>query len=109
MGAWQIIGRVDYLDLDTAKLIDAPTTTFATGTQSLAAATARQARGGKQTGYLLGLTWIPTDYVRVLVNYIHSEVKGGPLAAAAEPTSTSPVNARGYSTDAFAVRAQFDF
>lgn len=109
MGAWQIIGRVDYLDLDTAKLINAPTTSFATGTQSLAAVNARQARGGKQTGYLLGLTWIPTDYVRVLVNYIHSEVKGGPLAAAAEPTSTSPVNARGYSTDAIAVRAQFDF
>lgn len=109
MGAFQIIGRLDYLDLADTKLISAPTTTFATGAQSLASASSRQARGGKQTGYLLGLTWIPTDYVRFLFNYIHSEVRGGPFAAAAEPTSAEPVNARGYSTDAFAVRAQFDF
>ncbi len=109
MGALQINARVDYLDLETAKLINAPTTSFATGAQTLASAAARQARGGKQTGYLLGLTWIPTDYVRFLVNYIHSEVRGGPFAAAADPTSTEPVNSRGYATDAFAVRAQFDF
>lgn len=109
MGAVQIIGRLDYLDLTTAKLINAPTTTFATGAQTLASTASRQARGGTQTGYLLGLTWMPTDYVRFLFNYIHSEVRGGPLAAAADPTSTDPVNARGYSTDAFAVRAQFDF
>jgi phosphate-selective porin OprO/OprP len=112
-GAFQVTGRLDYLDLDDAKLIDAPTTTFATGATSLnvtpAGLATRQARGGKQVGYLLGLTWIPTDYVRFLVNYIHTDVKGGPFAAAADPTSINPVNRRGYTTDAFAVRAQLDF
>jgi phosphate-selective porin OprO and OprP len=109
MGAFQIIGRFDYLDLDDAKLIAAPTNNFATGATSLASVTSREARGGKQMGYLLGLTWIPTDYVRFLANYIHSEVRGGPFALAADPTSTDPVNQRGYSTDAFALRAQIDF
>lgn len=109
MGAFQILGRFDYLDLDDAKLIAAPTNTFATGANTLAGAASREARGGKQAGYLLGLTWMTTDYVRFLVNYIHTEVKGGPLAAAANPTSTAAVNKRGYSTDAVAVRAQFDF
>ena len=109
MGAFQIIGRFDYLDLDDTRLIAAPTTTFASGTTSLAAVNARQARGGKQMGYLAGLTWIPTDYVRFLANYIHTEVRGGPFSLAADPTSTDPVNQRGYSTDAFALRAQIDF
>ncbi len=112
-GAFQITGRFDYLDLDDDKLINAPTNTFATGASSLnttaAGIAGRQARGGTQTGYLLGLTWIPTDYVRFLFNYIHTEVKGGSFAAAADPTSTDPVNKRGYNTDAFAVRAQLDF
>ena len=108
-GAIQLIGRVDYLDLDSGKLKNAVTNNFANGTTTLASAASRQARGGKQTGYLLGLTWIPTDYVRFLVNYIHSEVKGGPFAAAANPQSTDPVDQRGYNTDAVAVRAQIDF
>jgi phosphate-selective porin OprO and OprP len=108
-GALQLTGRFDYLDLDDSKLINGTTTNFATGAQTLATAASRQARGGKQTGYLLGLTWIPTDYVRFLANYIHTEVKGGTFAAGAEPLSNDPINQRGYSTDAFAVRAQIDF
>jgi phosphate-selective porin OprO and OprP len=112
-GAFQVTGRLDYLDLDDADLIGGATTTFATGATSLnvtpAGLAGRQARGGKQVGYLLGLTWIPTDYVRFLFNYIHTDVKGGPFAAGAEPTSTAAVNQRGYTTDSFAVRAQLDF
>jgi phosphate-selective porin OprO/OprP len=104
-----VTGRVDYLDLNDAKLIAAPTTTFATGATTLASASSRQARGGTQLGYLLGVTWIPTDYVRFLVNYIHTEVQGGPFAAVAQPTSTKPVNERSYTTDSVAVRAQIDF
>ncbi len=113
MGAFQIIGRFDYLDLDDSKLINATTNTFATGVNSLASLASRQARGGKQIGYLLGLTWIPTDYVRFLANYIHTSVKGGPFAAAVNPALTdlvaNPINQRKYSTDAFALRAQVDF
>ena len=109
MGAFQILGRFDYLDLNDAKLINAPSNTFATGATILPSAATREARGGTQMGFLAGLTWIPTDYVRFLFNYIHTEVKGGPFAAAANPTSTDPVNERKYSTDSFAIRAQVDF
>jgi phosphate-selective porin OprO and OprP len=108
-GAFQLIGRFDYLDLDDSKLIDGPTNNFATGVQTLAAAGTRQARGGTQTGYLLGLTWIPMDYVRFMANYIHTNIKGGPFAAAAQPLTTDPVNQRSFSTNSFALRAQIDF
>jgi phosphate-selective porin OprO and OprP len=108
-GAFQLTGRFDYLDLDSEKIKNGVTNNFATGATTLASINARQARGGKQTGYLLGLTWIPTDYVRFLVNYIHTEVEGGPFAAAANPTSTKSVDQRKFSTDAVAVRAQVDF
>lgn len=108
-GAVQLIGRLDYLDLDTAKLKNGLTNNFTTGATSLAAINTRLGRGGKQTGYLFGLTWIPTDYVRFLVNYIHTEVEGGPFAAAFKPLSTKPVDQRTYSVDGFAIRAQFDF
>lgn len=106
MGAFQIIGRVDYLDLNDNKLQNGFSNNFTTG---VATASSSLSRGGSQTGYLLGLTWIPTDYVRFLLNYIHTEVEGGPKAASVKPTSTDPVNKRSYSTDAVALRAQFDF
>ena len=108
-GAFQLLGRIDYLDLDTAKLKNAATNNFATGVPTLAALNTRLGRGGKQTGYLFGLTWIPVDYVRFLANYIHTEVEGGPLAATVKPLSTDPVDKRKYSTDAFAIRASIDF
>lgn len=108
-GAVQLIGRVDYLDLDSAKLKNGLTNNFTNGVTTLAALNTRLGRGGKQTGYLFGVTWIPTDYVRFLLNYIHTEVEGGPFAAAVKPLSTKPVDQRTYSTDGFAIRAQFDF
>jgi phosphate-selective porin OprO and OprP len=108
-GAFQLIGRVDYLDLDSNKLKSGLTNNFATGVTSLATDAVRLARGGKQTGYLAGLTWIPTDYVRFLLNYIHTEVQGGPLAAGTVPISSRTVDRRRFSTDAVALRAQIDF
>ncbi|MBB4642526.1 OprO/OprP family phosphate-selective porin [Rhizorhapis suberifaciens] len=107
MGAFQIIGRVDYLDLQDSKLQNGCTNDFTTG--ACAPLSAGLSKGGSQTGYLAGLTWMPTDYVRFLVNYIHTEVEGGPFAATVKPTSTAPVDGRKYSSDAVAVRAQFDF
>lgn len=109
IGAFQLTGRFDYLNLNSDKLKNAVTTTFATGATTLASAASRLARGGTQTGYLLGLTWIPQDNLRFLLNYIHTDVQGGPLAATANPTSADPIDQRSYSTDAFAVRASFDF
>lgn len=108
-GAFQITGRFDYLSLNSPKLKNAVTSNFATGATSLASTASRLARGGTQTGYLLGLTWIPQDNLRFLINYIHTEVEGGPLAATVLPTSTAPVDQRSYSTDAIAVRASIDF
>ncbi len=108
-GAFQIIGRIDYLDLDSARLKNGRTNMFATGVSTLEDVSVRLGRGGKQTGYLAGLIWIPTDYVRFLVNYIHTEIEGGPLAATTLPLSTRPVDKRRFSTDALAVRAQLDF
>lgn len=109
MGAFQIIGRFDYLDLEDSKLQTGCTNNFATGACPAVAAATRLGKGGTQTGYLAGLTWIPTDYVRFLLNYIHTEVEGGPSAATVKPTSTAPINDRKYSSDAIALRAQFDF
>jgi phosphate-selective porin OprO and OprP len=108
-GALQIAGRFDYLDLDTGALKTAPTNNFATGVSSLAALNARLGRGGTQTGYLVALNWYPIDYVRLMLNYIHVDVQGGPLAAIVKPLSTTAIDKRSYSTDAVALRAQVEF
>jgi phosphate-selective porin OprO and OprP len=108
-GAIQLAARYDYLDLTTDKLIQGRTNNFANGTSTLGTVNSRLARGGTQTGYLLGLNWYPMDYVRFMFNYIHTKVEGGPLAATVKPLSTTPIDQRSYSTDGFAIRAQVDF
>lgn len=108
-GAFQLAARLDYLDLDDDALKTAATTNFATGATSLAALDTRLGRGGTQTGYLIGLNWYPIDYVRLMLNYIHIEVEGGPLVAQIKPLSAVPVDDRSYSTDAVALRAQVEF
>src|SRR3546814_2664129 len=59
MGEIQGIARVDYLDLNE---------------------TDDGVLGGKQTAYQLGLTWIPVDYVRFLLNYSRLELKDAAIA-----------------------------
>lgn len=108
-GALQLNGRVDYLDLDSNKLKNGLTNNFVTGATSLASTNSRLGRGGTQLGYLAGLVWIPEDYFRVLLNYAHAEVEGGPQAATVEPTSTKPVDKRKYGVDVVAARVQVDF
>ncbi len=108
-GALQLNGRVDYLDLDDSALKNAVTNNFATGATSLASTTSRLGRGGKQLGFLAGLVWIPEDYFRVLLNYAHSEVTGGPQAAIVKPTSSKDVDERKYGVDTVAARVQVDF
>ena len=108
IGAVQVIGRVDYLDLDSGKLRGGCTNNFVTGLSCTTAA-AQAGKGGKQLGFLAGLTWIPEDYFRVLVNYSHAEITGGPFAAIVEPTSSEPVNDRKYSNDTVQARFQVDF
>jgi hypothetical protein len=44
-----------------------------------------------------------------MVNYGRISVEGGPLAAAVEPLSSDPVDARSYNVDLLAARMQIDF
>jgi len=107
-GAFQVIGRLDYLDLDSSKLHEAFNNNFADGTF---AASNNFTRGGTQLGLLAGLTWIPEDYIRVLLNYSHSFIQGGPFADEVEGVSTSNPDAADekYGVDAVQMRFQIDF
>ena len=108
-GAFQINGRVDYLDLDSSKLKNALTANYTTGIPTLASTNSRLGRGGKQLGLLGSLVWIPEDYFRVYLQYSHAEVEGGPSAATVDPTSSKAVDKRKYGVDVIMTRAQIDF
>src|SRR5688572_7328114 len=84
-GALQLNARIDYLDLDSKKLRNGFTNNFATGASP---ASVGLGRGGTQLGYLAGLIWIPEDYFRVLLNFAHAEIEGGPQAAIVKPDSS---------------------
>lgn len=105
-GALQVNARLDYLDLDSSKLKTGFTNNFLTG---VATPSIGLGRGGKQTGYLAGLIWIPEDYFRILLNYAHARIEGGPQAATVKPTSTDPIDKRKYGVDTVAARVQVDF
>ena len=108
MGAFQINGRVDYLDVDTRKLHEAFSNNFATG---VFAASNNYTRGGKQVGLQAGLTWIPEDYLRVLLNYSHAFVTGGPFADEVSELATSnpDIADEDYGVDVVQARFQIDF
>lgn len=109
LGAFQIAGRFEYLDLDSNALKNGATNNFATGTSSLATLNTRLGRGGKQSSYLFGVNWYPIDYVRFMFNYGRVQVKGGPMAAIVDPLSTLPVDKRDYAVDVVAARMQLEF
>lgn len=98
-GGFQVVGRLDYLDLKD-RVGGANT-----GTQVINGIL----NGGQQTGYMLALNWWPIDYVRFTAQYIHTEVEGGPRAGLVNPLSTRAIYDRKYSTDGAVVRAQIDF
>ena len=77
IGALQLNARYDFLDLSDGVVM-----------------------GGRQQIAGLGLTWIPTDYVRFLADYGHIWIDDAAVAAGAD---------RNYSADAVGVRAQIDF
>lgn len=78
MGALQVNFRYDYLDLN-----DGPIT------------------GGKQSGYLASLIWIPQDYVRFMLNYGYLDYQDAAIPAAGGD--------RNYGVNVIAARAQVDF
>ncbi len=100
-GGFQLVGRIDYLNLTNYVGASTPTSSLVTnGTLN----------GGSQLGYLVALNWWPTDYVRFTGQFIRSDITGGPSAAAVDPTSLlTPVYDRNYSVNAFVMRAQLDF
>jgi phosphate-selective porin OprO/OprP len=108
MGAFQVIGRVDYLDLDSNKLTNGCTNNFTTGVCN---GSVNFTKGGKQLGLQLGLTWIPEDYLRVLLNYSHAEITGGPFADDLSGLSSSnpDVADEDYGVDVVQARFQVDF
>lgn len=108
-GAWLIAVRYDWLDLAHAALTSAATTDFTTGNTALAGANSRLGRGGSQQSVTLALNWQPVDYVRVMLDWNHGMIEGGPLAAIARPASADPINQRSYSVDTVAARMQIDF
>ena len=78
IGAFQINLRYDRLDLNSGAVV-----------------------GGTQDGFQASLIWIPTDYVRFLLNYGHLSYEDATLVAAG--------GRRDYGVDVVAARAQIDF
>jgi len=108
-GAFQLALRYEHVDLDDEGLRGGLTNNFTTGTTSLAGTSARPGRGGKQSSILLGLNWLPSDYVRIMVDYGRIGVTGGPLASQVKPLSLLPENERKYRLDVIQTRFQIDF
>lgn len=77
IGAVQLNVRYDFLDLSDAAIL-----------------------GGKQKTAGASLLWMPTDYVRFILNYGHLWIDQAAVAAAGD---------RSYTADAIGMRAQFDF
>jgi phosphate-selective porin OprO/OprP len=77
IGAVQLNARYDWLDLNDAGII-----------------------GGRQQIAAVSMLWIPTDYVRFILNYGHLWLNDAAVAAG---------TSRDYSADSIGVRAQFDF
>jgi phosphate-selective porin OprO and OprP len=120
-GAFQINGRIDYLDLSdrvSDKAVLAATQFTAADGSGLV-----YVNGGKQTAYQLSLIWNPMDYVRFMAQYSHLNVKGGPrvsVDSVAVPTASNQLGIfpfgtsesildRDFNSDVFTMRAQIDF
>lgn len=96
-GAFQINGRVDYLNLSDD--VDG---------SSVSLAAPFYVNGGKQVAYQLSGIWNPTDYVRFMAQYSHINVTGGPRNSLSDDL-TDAVNKRKIDSDVFSMRAQIDF
>ncbi len=96
-GALQINGRIDYTDLRD-KVASGATVV---GTNYV--------NGGRSIGYESSLIWLPTDYVKFMLQYAHSDITGGPAAVAPFASTAKAIQDRSYGVDAVTMRAQLDF
>jgi phosphate-selective porin OprO and OprP len=124
-GAFQINGRVDYIDLSDS--LGGAVVAPPAGSSYSLGSNSTFVNGGKQTGLLASLIWNPTDYVRFMAQYSHAHVVGGPRATvstAGNPSAVPPVppqlgmfpvgtttapDERKYNVSVFTMRAQVDF
>ena len=77
LGAFQVNARYDWLDLSDGVVV-----------------------GGRQQVAGASLLWVPTDYLRFIVNYGHLWIDDAAVAAGAD---------RKYTADSIGMRAQIDF
>jgi len=99
-GAFQVNGRVDYVDLSD-RVDDAPTT-------GLAFSAPYYVNGGKQLGLQASVIWNPVDWVRFMAQLGHLEVTGGPKALGlVDPLK--PANKRNFGVKSLSARAQVEF
>jgi phosphate-selective porin OprO and OprP len=106
-GAWQVVARVDYLNLSDDVSNGATTGTCAAGGLC-------QVNGGKQIGYIAGINWYPTDYVRFMLNAHYIDVSSVNLVAGTSGgtigTAIGTTKAAGsLDTTLFSFRTAFDF
>ncbi len=97
-GAVQLNGRIDYTDLQQG-----------VGTGAITPSSLNFVNGGKQLGIEASLIWLPNDYVKLMAQYAHINVSGGPAATAAISTVQPLFYNNKYSSDALTMRAQLDF
>ena len=97
IGAIQLVGRVDYLDL--SDIVGGTAPGVVNGVLN----------GGIQTGYQVALNWYPTDFLRFTAQYSRVEIEGGPNSGQVVPNSTRALFDRKFGTDAVVFRAQIEF
>ena len=83
MGAWEIAGRFSHLDLNDKSI-----------------------EGGTITDYTAGVNWYVNPYVKLVLNYIHSDSTYSGVGGA-PPVAGAP--SRRNQTDMIAARCQMDF
>jgi phosphate-selective porin OprO and OprP len=83
-GAWEIAGRIDYVDLND---------NYNTAAGAVA--------GGQQTNFTVGVNWYVNTNMRFMLNYVHTDLNKVSLNAAGVPTAET-----GAKADAVAARAQ---
>lgn len=101
IGAWQINARADFTDLNDR---------VGPGTV-LSGAGMSYINGGVTKGYEASLIWLPIDYVKLMLQYAHSDISGGPSARAFSGFVTpAPAGFQHkYGVDAVTLRTQLDF
>jgi len=90
-GAWEVAGRVSYVDL---------TSNFHSGQPTGAGLSA--VNGGKQTIFTAGVNWYPNTYMRFMINYIHADFDKANSSSSSVPLGS----AIGANVDALALRTQ---